>query len=74
MELTLEDTTYADASAIRRSHVVMRAVSYDGTAQPSKLTVAALVVSEGVVGLLFLAAALPMGARWWKRRRPPLSR
>ena len=50
------------------------AVSYDGTAQPSKLTVAALVVSEGVVGLLFLAAALPMGARWWKRRRPPLSR
>jgi hypothetical protein len=44
-------------------------LSYDGAAQPSKLTVATNV-PEGVVGLLFLAPALPVGLRWWKRRRP----
>jgi hypothetical protein len=44
-------------------------VSYDSTTTPSKLTVAA-DVPEGVAGLLLLAPALPLGARWWKRRRP----
>jgi len=44
-------------------------LSYDGAAQPSKLTVATNV-PEGVVGLLLLAPALPVGLRWWKRRRP----
>jgi hypothetical protein len=43
-------------------------VSYDSTATPSKLTVAT-IVPEGVAGLLLLAPALPIGARWWKRRR-----
>jgi len=43
-------------------------VSYDSTGQPSKLTLATSV-SEGVLGLLLLAPALPLGARWWKRRR-----
>ena len=38
-------------------------------AQPSKITVAT-IVPEGVAGLLLLAPALPLGARWWKRRRP----
>jgi hypothetical protein len=45
------------------------AVTYDGTGAPSKLTVAT-IVPEGVAGLLLLAPALPLGARWWKRRRP----
>ena len=44
-------------------------VSYDSTTTPSKLTVAA-AVPEGVAGLLLLAPALPVGFRWWKRRRP----
>jgi hypothetical protein len=44
-------------------------VSYDSTGQPSKLTIAT-IVPEGVLGLLLLAPALPLGARWWKRRRP----
>jgi hypothetical protein len=44
-------------------------VSYDSTSTPSKLTVAA-GVPEGVAGLLLLAPALPLAARWWKRRRP----
>jgi len=38
-------------------------------AQPSKITVAT-IVPEDVVGLLLLAPALPLAARWWKRRRP----
>jgi hypothetical protein len=38
-------------------------------AQPAKITVA-MIVPEHVVGLLLLAPALPLGARWWKRRRP----
>ena len=45
------------------------AVTYDGTGAPSKLTVAT-IVPEGIAGLLLLAPALPLGARWWKRRRP----
>jgi hypothetical protein len=44
-------------------------VSFDGAAEPSKLTVAT-IVPEGIVGLLLLAPALPIGLRWWKRRRP----
>jgi hypothetical protein len=44
-------------------------VSYDSTTTPSKLTVAA-TVPESVAGLLLLAPALPLGVRWWKRRRP----
>ena len=44
-------------------------LSYDATTTPSKLTVAT-IVPEGVLGLLLLAPALPLGARWWKRRRP----
>jgi hypothetical protein len=44
-------------------------VSYDSTATPSKLTVAT-IVPEGIAGLLLLAPALPIGLRWWKRRRP----
>jgi hypothetical protein len=43
-------------------------VSYDSTSAPSKLTVAA-DVSEGLVGLLLLAPALPPALRWWKGRR-----
>jgi hypothetical protein len=43
-------------------------LSYDGASAPSKLTVAA-DVPEGVAGLLLLAPALPLAARWWKRRR-----
>jgi len=38
-------------------------------AQPSKITVAT-IVPENVAGLLLLAPALPLAARWWKRRRP----
>src|SRR5438309_4635749 len=45
-------------------------VSYDSTGQPSKLTIAATIVPEGVLGLLLLAPVLPLAARWWKRRRP----
>jgi len=44
-------------------------VSYDGASEQSKLTVAT-IVPEGVLGLLLLAPALPVGLRWWKRRRP----
>ena len=44
-------------------------LSYDGASQPSKLTMAT-IVPEGILGLLLLAPALPLGARWWKRRRP----
>jgi len=44
-------------------------LSYDEATVPSKLTVAT-IVPEGVLGLLLLAPALPLGARWWKRRRP----
>ena len=44
-------------------------VSYDSTGQPSKLTLAT-IVSEGIVGLLLLAPALPLGLRSRKRRRP----
>jgi hypothetical protein len=44
-------------------------VSYDSTLTPSKLTVAA-EVPEGAAGLLLLAPALPLAARWRKRRRP----
>jgi len=44
-------------------------ISYDSTSTASKLTVATSV-PEGVAGLLLLAPALPLGARWCKRRRP----
>ena len=44
-------------------------LSYDGASVASRL-VTATIVPEGVVGLLLLAPALPMAARWWKRRRP----
>jgi hypothetical protein len=44
-------------------------VSYDGASEASKLTVAT-IVPEGIAGLLLLAPALPVGLRWWKRRRP----
>ncbi|HEV8656917.1 MAG TPA: hypothetical protein VGR85_15535, partial [Candidatus Limnocylindria bacterium] len=44
-------------------------LSYDEAATPSKLTVAT-IVPEGIAGLLLLAPALPVGLRWWKRRRP----
>jgi hypothetical protein len=44
-------------------------LTYDGTGAPSKLTVATSV-PEGVAGLLLVAPALPVGLRWWKRRRP----
>ena len=43
-------------------------LSFDATTTPSKLTVAT-IVPEGVAGLLLLAPALPVGLRWWKRRR-----
>ena len=45
------------------------ALSYDGETTPSKLTIAT-IVPEGLAGLLLLAPALPLGARWRKRRRP----
>ena len=38
-------------------------------AQPSQITVAT-IVPEGVAALLPLALAVPLAARWWKRRRP----
>jgi hypothetical protein len=44
-------------------------ISYDSTTTQSKLTLAT-IVPEGVAGLLLLAPALPIGLRWWKRRRP----
>ncbi|HEV8656755.1 MAG TPA: hypothetical protein VGR85_14705, partial [Candidatus Limnocylindria bacterium] len=44
-------------------------ISFDHPTTPSKLTVAT-IVPEGVAGLLLLAPALPVGLRWWKRRRP----
>jgi hypothetical protein len=44
-------------------------ISYDSTSTPSKITVAT-IVPEGIAGLLLLAPALPLGLRWWKRRRP----
>ncbi len=44
-------------------------VSYDSTATPSKVTVA-LTVPESVAALVPLTLALPVAARWWKRRRP----
>jgi len=44
-------------------------VSYDSTGQPSKLTLATSV-PEGVLRLLLLTPAFPVGLRWWKRRRP----
>jgi hypothetical protein len=37
-------------------------------AQPAKITVA-MIVSESVAGLLLLAPGVPLGARWWKRKR-----
>src|SRR5207247_8587768 len=43
-------------------------LSYDGATAASKLSVA-MIVSEGLAGLLLLAPALPLAARWWKRRR-----
>jgi len=43
-------------------------VAYDGAAQPSKLTVNAVTVPEGIAGLLVLAPALPLVWRWRKRR------
>jgi hypothetical protein len=42
---------------------------YDGATVASRL-VTTTIVPEGVVGLLLLAPALPLGIRWWKRRRP----
>ncbi len=45
------------------------ALYFDSSATPSMLTVTT-VVPEGIVGLLLLAPALPLAARWWKRRRP----
>jgi hypothetical protein len=44
-------------------------LSFDSASTPSKLTVAT-IVPEGTAGLLLLAPALPVGIRWWKRRRP----
>src|SRR2546428_3052364 len=44
-------------------------LSYDAASTASKLTVAT-IVPEGMLGLLLLAPALPLGLRWWKRRRP----
>lgn len=38
-------------------------------AQPSKITVA-LIVPEHIGALALIAPALPIVARWWKRRRP----
>jgi hypothetical protein len=44
------------------------ALYYDGSAYPSQITMTT-IVPEGIAGLLLLAPALPLGARWWKRRR-----
>ena len=38
-------------------------------AQPSQITVAT-IVPEGIAALLPLALAVPLAARWWKRRQP----
>ena len=40
-----------------------------GVIAPSNF-VTATIVSEVVIGFLLLAPALPLAARWWKRRRP----
>ena len=45
------------------------ALYFDSSATPSSLSVAT-IVPEGLLGLLLLAPALPLGARWCKRRRP----
>jgi len=45
------------------------ALYFDSSAYASQVTMAT-IVPEGVVGLLLVAALLPFGARWWKRRRP----
>ncbi len=58
--LQLDITAGGDCSAT---------LSFDAATVESKLTVAT-IVPEGVAGLLLLAPALPLGARWWKRRRP----
>lgn len=42
---------------------------YTTLAQPAYFTLAT-IVPENVLGLLLLAPALPLAARWWKRRRP----
>jgi ABC-type transport system involved in multi-copper enzyme maturation permease subunit len=44
-------------------------LSYTTLANPTYFTVA-MIVPEHVAGLLPLALALPLAARWWKRRRP----
>jgi hypothetical protein len=43
-------------------------VAYDGSAQPSKLTVASVVVAETSLGLILLAPTLPLVWRRWRRR------
>jgi hypothetical protein len=45
------------------------AIVYTTLAQPAYYTLAT-IVPENVVGLLLIAPALPLAARWWKRRRP----
>jgi hypothetical protein len=45
------------------------AVVYTTLAQPAYYTLAT-IVPENVLGLLLIAPALPLAARWWKRRRP----
>jgi hypothetical protein len=66
-------TTFATGDRLELDLVASSAcagsLSYDGASEPSKLTVAT-IVPEGVVGLLLLAPVLPVGLRWWKRRRP----
>ena len=42
---------------------------YTMLAQPTYFTLAT-IVPENVLGLLLIAPALPLAARWWKRRRP----
>jgi hypothetical protein len=42
---------------------------YTTLAQPAYFTTAT-IVPETVAGLLLLAPAIPVAARWWKRRRP----
>jgi hypothetical protein len=42
---------------------------YTTLAQPAYFTTAT-IVPESVAGLLLLAPAIPVAARWWKRRRP----
>ena len=45
------------------------AVVYTTLAQPAYYTLAT-IVPENLLGLLLIAPALPLAARWWKRRRP----